>query len=84
MPKKKSHRNISPKAPMVLAFLAFLVMLVQGCATLRPRAPLPAALENEVRLAGFPEEIRAWADQPSESFTRSAVESIKQERAAYG
>ena len=69
---------------LVLAFLALLVMLVQGCATLRPRAPLPAALENEVRLAGFPEDIRAWADQPSEGFTRSAIESIKEERAAYG
>ncbi len=84
MPKKKLHGNISPAASLALTFLALLVMLVQGCATLRPRAPLPADLENKVRLAGFPEEIRAWTDQPSESFTRSAVESIKEERAAYG
>ena len=84
MLKKKRHGNLSPQAPLVLAFLVLLVMLVQGCATLRPRAPLPATLEKEVRLAGFPEEIRAWADQPSESFTRSAVKSIKEERAAYG
>jgi len=59
-------------------------MLVQGCATLRPRAPLPAALENDVQVAGFPEDVRAWADQPSEGFTRSALESIQEERNAYG
>jgi predicted patatin/cPLA2 family phospholipase len=59
-------------------------MLVQGCATLRTQAPLPAALENEVRIPGFPEDIRAWADEPSKSLTRSAVESIKEERTAYG
>jgi len=68
----------------VLIFLALLVMLVQGCATLRPRAPLPPALENEVQVPGFPEDIRAWADEPSKSLTKSAVESTQEERAAYG
>jgi predicted patatin/cPLA2 family phospholipase len=84
MPKKKLYGNISPAAPLALTFLALLVMLVQGCATLRTQAPLPAALENEVRIPGFPEDIRAWADEPSKSLTRSAVESIKEERTAYG
>ena len=84
MPKKKLHGNISPAAPLALMFLALLVMLVQGCATLRTQAPLPAALENDVQVAGFPEDVRAWADQPSEGFTRSALESIQEERNAYG
>jgi predicted acylesterase/phospholipase RssA len=84
MPRMKRHGNLSPLAPLALASMTLLVMLVQGCATLRSHPPLPAALENEVRVPGFPEEIRAWADQPSKSLTRSAVESIQEERAAYG
>ena len=71
-------------APRALVFLAILIILAQGCATLRAHAPLPPALENEVRVPGFPEEVRAWADQPSKSLTRSAVESIQEERQAYG
>ena len=71
-------------APRALVFLAILLMLAQGCATLRSHAPLPPALENEVRVPGFPEEVRAWADQPSKILTRSAVESIQEEREAYG
>jgi len=84
MPKKKLHGNISPAASLALTFLALLVMLVQGCATLRTQAPLPAVLENEVRIPGFPEDVRAWADQPSKSLTRSAIESLQEERQAYG
>ncbi len=80
----RRYGNISPPAPLVLACLALLVMLASGCATLRSQAPLPAALENEVRLPGFPEDVRAWADEPSKSLTKSAVESIQEERAAYG
>ena len=71
-------------APLALASLALLVMLVQGCATLRSHAPLPAALENELRVPGFPEEVRAWADEPSKSLTKSAIKSIQEEREAYG
>jgi predicted acylesterase/phospholipase RssA len=84
MPRMKRHGNSLLVAPLTLVFLTLLVMLAQGCATLRTHAPLPAALEDEVRVPGFPEEIRAWADQPSKSLTISAVESIKEERAAYG
>ncbi len=71
-------------APRALVFLGLLLMLAQGCAGLRAHAPLPPALENEVRVPGFPEEVRAWADQPSQSLTRSAVESVQEERQAYG
>jgi len=78
----KHHGKLSPAA--TLALLALVAVLLQGCATLRPYAPLPAALENEVRVPGLPEEIRAWADEPSKSLTKSAVESIQEERAAYG
>jgi predicted patatin/cPLA2 family phospholipase len=89
------HRRLAEKSgscgawrrlsgPLALATLACLFMLVQGCAGLRPRQPLPAALENEARVHGFPEDVRAWSDKPSKSLTKSAVESIQEERAAYG
>jgi predicted patatin/cPLA2 family phospholipase len=45
---------------------------------------LPAALESDVRIPGFPEEIRAWADEPSKALTKSAAASIIEERAVYG
>ena len=79
----KNSRQTLPISHMALASLVLLLLLVQSCATLRPRSPLPQALEDKVRIPGFPDEIRAWADQPSESLARSAFESIKQERAAY-
>jgi hypothetical protein len=84
MPKKKRHGNTSPAAPLALFFLALIVMLVQRCAAFRLHAPLPAALENEVRVPGFPDDVRAWADEPSKSLTKSALESIQEERIAYG
>jgi predicted patatin/cPLA2 family phospholipase len=84
MPRLKHYRERSPVGRLALISLTLLVMLAQGCATLRSHAPLPAALENEVRVPGFPEDVRAWADEPSKSLTISAVESIKEERAAYG
>jgi hypothetical protein len=84
MPKIKLHKNMSPGASLALVILTLMVMQVQGCATLRHQPPPPAALENEVRVSGFPEEIRAWADEPSKSLTKSAIESIQEERAAYG
>jgi predicted acylesterase/phospholipase RssA len=84
MSRMKRHGNLSPATLPALALLIVLAMLLQGCATLRAHAPLPAALENEVRVPGFPEDVRAWADQPSKSLTKSALESIQEERAAYG
>ena len=84
MSRRWRPRKFSPAAILALATLALLVLLAQGCAILRTQAPLPAALEDEVRVPGFPEDVRAWADQPSKSLTKSAVESIRQEREAYG
>ena len=83
MPKMKNRGNRRPAAPLVLASLVVLFMVVQGCATLRPRSPLPEALESEVEVPGFP-GVRAWGDEISESLMKSARDSIRQERVAYG
>jgi predicted patatin/cPLA2 family phospholipase len=72
-----------PSAPLVLVSLTILLMLVHGCATLRPRSPLPEALESQVEVPGFP-GVRAWGDEISENLTKSARDSIRQERAACG
>jgi hypothetical protein len=60
-----------------------LMILIQGCATLKPRNPLPQDLESEVNVPGMP-GVRAWGDEASKGFTEFALESIKQERAALG
>jgi hypothetical protein len=69
---------------LAVSLLVLLSLLLQGCGDRRTSPPLPAALENEVRVPGFPEDVRAWADQPRKSFARSAEDSIQEERAAYG
>ncbi len=79
----KYNRKRSPVVPLALTSLVLMFMVIQGCAALRPRSPLPEALEDEIRIPGFPDDIRAWADHPSKSLTKSAVESFKQERATY-
>ena len=60
-----------------------LMILLQGCATLKPRNPVPQDLESEVHVPGMP-GVRAWGDEVSEVFTAFALESIKQEKAALG
>jgi predicted acylesterase/phospholipase RssA len=60
-----------------------LMILLQGCATLKPRNPVPQDLESEVQVPGMP-GVRAWGDEVSEVFTAFALESIKQEKAALG
>ena len=67
-----------------LALLGSVVILlvIQGCATMGARQPLPAALEDQVQVPRLP-HVRAWADRPSQSLNESAIESISQERAAY-
>jgi hypothetical protein len=65
----------------ILAGLAFLTLVLQGCAILRPHSPLPAALEDQVQIPGLP-GVRAWGDEPSKSFERSAIASFEQEKAA--
>jgi hypothetical protein len=84
MSGRKNSRQTLVLYLLALASLVAVLMLVQGCATVRPRSPLPEALEEKIQIPGFPDDIRAWADQPSKSLARSAIESIKQERVAYG
>ncbi len=60
-----------------------LMILLQGCATLKPRNPVPQDLESEVHVPGMP-GVRAWGDEASEVFTEFALTSIKQEKAAFG
>ncbi|HSO72195.1 MAG TPA: patatin-like phospholipase family protein, partial [Thermodesulfobacteriota bacterium] len=63
--------------------LTFSLILLQGCATLKPRNPLPQDLESKVQVPGIP-GARAWGDEVSEVFTEFALESVKQEKAAFG
>ncbi len=66
-----------------LIFIILSLLLLQGCATLRPRNPLPEDLESKVQVPGMP-AVRAWGDEVSEVFTEFALESVKQEKAALG
>ena len=66
---------------IALVSLAWLVMLLQGCATVRERHPVPSVLEDEAQVVGMP-DVRGYADSPDESMFRSAAESIRQELAA--
>ena len=66
-----------------LVFLALSLTLVQGCAAFRPRNPLPDYLEEKVQFPGMP-GVRAWGDEVSEVFTSFTLESVRQERVAYG
>jgi predicted acylesterase/phospholipase RssA len=65
----------------VLAGLAALALILQGCAILRPYNPLPAALEDQVQIPELP-GVRAWGDELSKSLEQSAIESLEQEKAA--
>jgi predicted acylesterase/phospholipase RssA len=67
----------------LLAGSAALVLLIQGCAALMPYHPPPAHRQDQVEMADLP-GIRAWADAPSDSLEKSAIESIEQEKAAHG
>jgi Patatin-like phospholipase len=67
----------------VLGYLFVSIVILQGCATTQVRSPLPSNLEGQVEVSGFP-NVRSWADAPSKALNESAVESIRQEIAAYG
>ncbi len=73
------------RRPSPITFLcwALILVLVQGCATLRPRKPLPSDMESKVEMPGIP-GVRAWGDEVSKVFTDYALESIRQEEAAFG
>ena len=66
---------------LVLASLAAIVFLNQGCMSLQVRHPLPEHLQDQAQVENLP-GIRAWGDTLSESLEKSAIESIRQEMAA--
>ena len=75
-------RKSGNKATFIaLVSLAWLVMLLQGCATVRERHPVPSVLQDEARVVGMP-DVRGYGDSPDDSMFRSAAESIRQELAA--
>ena len=76
------EKQLRPEARfIVLALLAALVFLSQGCMALQVRHPLPEHLLDQAQVADLP-GIRAWGDTLSESLEQSAIESIRQEMAA--
>jgi hypothetical protein len=83
MMAKKTKLSKSNIYFLILAYLFVSVALLQGCATTQVRNPLPSNLEDQVQMAAFP-NVRAWADTASEGLNESAVESIRQEIAAFG
>ncbi len=80
---EESKRNKSIFYLFILGYFFVSIIFFQGCATTQVRNPLPAKLEDQVQMAGFP-NVRSWADMPSQALNESAVESIKQEIAAFG
>jgi predicted patatin/cPLA2 family phospholipase len=86
MPKATNFRSISQEKDLrhylaVLAALAVLVFLSQGCGFARTRQPLPPYYLDEARVVGMP-DVRGFGDAPDESLKQSAVESVRQELAA--
>jgi predicted acylesterase/phospholipase RssA len=70
------------KSPLtVCACLAALMLLIQGCAHLKPYNPPPPTNQGQIQVPGFP-DVRAWGDEPSEALKQSAIEAIEQEKAA--
>ena len=66
---------------VILAVMAALVLLSQGCVLLQVRHPLPEHLLDQAQIENLP-GVRAWGDVSSESLEQSAIESMKQEMAA--
>jgi predicted acylesterase/phospholipase RssA len=56
-------------------------LLVQGSANVRSRPPLPASLEEQVQVPGFP-GVRGWGDSLSQSLQKSLSEAFQQESTA--
>lgn len=56
-------------------------LLVNGCATVRSHPPVPASLEEQVGVPGFP-GVRGWGDGQSQSLRQSLAEALRQELAA--
>jgi hypothetical protein len=81
MGPKATRKNFGLPTPIILVCLAWLVILAQGCGTVRARHPVPPILQDEARLAGLP-DVRGYADSPDDSMYKSAVDSSRQELAA--
>ncbi len=70
-----------PDSLTVLSCLTILLLLIQGCGTLKSYTPPSAALEDQVQIPGIP-GARAWGDAYSQALENSAKESLAQEKAA--
>jgi hypothetical protein len=66
---------------LILACMALLMILGQGCASLGHYNAVPAHLEDQVQIPGLP-NVRDWADVPSKILLKSALASLEQEKAA--
>lgn len=76
-----ANQFLIPARFAILAWLATLLLLSQGCIALQVRHPLPEHLMDEAQVADLP-GIRAWGDTLSEHLEKSGFESIRQEMAA--
>ena len=65
-----------------VAVLVAAVLLVQGCATVQPRHPVPASLEDMAEIEGIP-GARHWGDAPSASYFQLLNLSDEQIRSRY-
>lgn len=81
MGPKATRINFGLPTSIILVCLAWLVILAQGCGTVRARHPVPQVLQDAARVAGMP-YVRGYADSPDVSMYKSAVDSIRQELAA--
>jgi predicted acylesterase/phospholipase RssA len=66
---------------IILAGLSAMLVLGQGCATIKPYNPPGEALAGLVEIPGL-RGVRAWGDEPSPDLQRSAREALEQEKAA--
>lgn len=76
-------RTGSRSGLIMVVILTVSLLGLQGCGALRPRQPLPPYLESKAVVPGLP-NVRTWGDEVSQTFTNFALESIRQEEAAFG
>ena len=54
MADRDRYRRILSSRIFILVYVALALVLLQGCAGLRPRNPLPEDLESKVQVTGMP------------------------------
>jgi len=81
MGPKATRKDYKLPTAVILMCLACLLILAQGCGTVRARHPVPPILQDEARVVGMP-DVRGYGDSPDDSMHRSIVEAIRQELAA--